>query len=82
MNTVEKSSKDTFNSLVQDPGWFESYENKATAFNNGEMCAVGDTPEEATQNAQEQGINPDFVGEVTRSARREAMEINSRHLDF
>ncbi len=82
MNTTEKSSKDTFNHLVQDPGWFDSYENKATAFNKGEMCAVGNTPEEATENAQEQGINPDFVGEVTNASRRQAMEINNRHIEL
>lgn len=40
MGTIEKPSKETFNHLVQDPRWFESYEDKATAFNEGEMPPV------------------------------------------
>lgn len=82
MGTITKSSKETFNHLVQDPRWFESYEDKATAFNEGEMCATGDSLEEATQKAKEQGIEPDYVAQVTRAARKEAMELDNRHLDY
>ncbi|PCI96776.1 MAG: hypothetical protein COB14_09765 [Alphaproteobacteria bacterium] len=45
------------------------------------MCAIGDSLEEATQKAEEQGIEPDYVAKVTRAARKEAMELDNRHLD-